>query len=142
MTSFFVLLSLLGAGHALASDSAKEHCRTLHGVLTEEASFGPPGYGETPEQDMPLKLMILRLETPQSLAYEVPGGPVRVAMNVTRVGIHSLNDAVWRRVKELNGKRVEITGCLEEPVRPSERTETVMWIDDPPFERGGEARER
>ena len=102
----------------------------LTGTVVMEHVYGPPNFGETPDQDARYIIPVLHLD---SAVCVVPGSPTRAHMNadtvadVRRVQLFSrrpdgreYNFAAWADA------RVVVLGTLSESVAPGEYTRVVI----------------
>lgn len=101
----------------------------LKGRLVKVSTYGPPGYGETPEKDDPITLAILMLAQPRDLIFSVVDDTLAVENAVGAVGLKYV-DPAW--TDGLFDREVQAVGCLEQPVRGYEKTPVVMWLQMPP----------
>jgi hypothetical protein len=104
---------------------------TLHGTLTERKVYGPPGYGETPDQDAHETILILKLPQPISVGPTADGkgnGSPNLdpAKNVREVQLF-MSRPQTIEVRKFLGQMVIATGTLNESITASQRTK--VWLD-------------
>jgi hypothetical protein len=103
----------------------------LEGMLGELKVYGPPGFGETPDQDERATILILKLPraiTVEPLAHAKAKDSPNLA---TARNIHEVQLFVGRsqtaEARKLLGKNVVVVGTLNEAVAPSQYTK--VWLD-------------
>jgi hypothetical protein len=103
----------------------------LVGTLTERAVYGPPGFGETPAQDIREKIFVLKLAhaisvEPLADAQTQNTANLDPARNIHEVQVFG-DHAVKSEISKMVGKKVVIVGILNESVAPSQYTK--VWMD-------------
>lgn len=96
----------------------------LKGKLVVVEKFGPPGWGETPDQDMKFKVAILRLAEPVN----VQGDPksetnMDTFRNVREIQLSGLHD-----YDEYRDRDVVVRGTLSRGLTAWKATKVVMTV--------------
>jgi hypothetical protein len=133
----FGVLSIVFLTAALATAAQEPSYRydtggvQSRGTLTRRSVYGPPGDGETPEQDERGTILVLRLFQPIAV------GPVSQVVHKDNPNADTFKDVrevqlviprnANHGIDTLFGKVVLASGVLNEQVAPSEYTD--VWMD-------------
>ena len=96
----------------------------LKGKLLVVAKFGPPNWGETPDQDMKLQVPILQLAAPVN----VRGDPNSETNLETFRGIREIQLAGLHDYEEYRNRDVVVRGTLSRGLTRWEFTKVVMTV--------------
>jgi hypothetical protein len=93
----------------------------LHGLVKYEMSYGPPGYGDTPQQDVKIQVPLLVLQKPISVnASDV----FLSAADQTEIQIETSKD-----LRAMSGRCVEVSGTLRGGVTATDITPVVLILE-------------
>ena len=98
----------------------------LEGILTREGRPGAPGYGETPETDERLEILLLGLSSPISVCPDSAGGITDTLRGVAQIQL-SLDPGIVMRTPA-SGQRVTVEGTLSEGITGPQFTSIVMTV--------------
>jgi len=99
----------------------------LSGIVRTEERFGPPGYGEMPDQDARLTIYILELDEAQDICAGSQGGePVSAMNHVRRLQLAgSVHPAILRSHV---GRRIQVNGSLSHQVWGTDFTAMILVV--------------
>lgn len=98
----------------------------LEGTLTREDRLGAPGYGETPETDERLEILMLGLSSPISICPDSAGGITDTLRGVAQIQL-SLDPEI--KIGPLTDiRRVRVEGALSEGVLGPQFAPIVMTV--------------
>lgn len=102
----------------------------LEGALVERKVYGPPGYGETPAQDLRTTILILKLRQPITVepvppvSQDNPNGDTFKHVSEVQLFVSQSQIADARK---LVGHTVTATGTLNEAITASQYTKVWLW---------------
>ena len=103
----------------------------LAGTVRAEHRFGPPGYGETPDKDRRVEILVLHLAQPIDVCADSTTGdahaPVRDVREVQLTG--TLDP---ERVKWMTGATLRVFGTLQRRAWGSDYTDVLIRVDSIP----------
>lgn len=105
------------------------HGIRLEGRLIERTFLGPPGFGETPAQDVREKVLVLVLPRAISVEPAERAQPEDVAKHIRQIQLLILPQERKDSARKLLGKNVVVTGILNEATAPSEHLKVSMTVE-------------
>lgn len=100
----------------------------VEGILISEEKFGPPNFGETPDQDARLQVFIIQLDRPVDIVPATPGSQEGDAMSgVRRVQLEV--SPLPPQTKSLVSRRVVARGQLRQAILPTHFEPVVLTVE-------------
>lgn len=103
----------------------------LTGVVREEPRFGPPGYGETPDKDRKVEILVLHLAQPIDVCADSTTGDAHAAVKGVRA-LQLTGALDPDRVKRMTGSALRVFGTLQRRAWGSDYTDVLIRVDSIP----------
>jgi hypothetical protein len=102
----------------------------LSGTLLEEQKLGPPGYGETPQKDERITILLLRLDQPINVCSDsaVDSSAAMVPTHDLQLVGHLDRGSVHQHV----GREITVYGTLRRQVWGTDYTQVLVRVDSIP----------
>ncbi|MEE3627272.1 hypothetical protein UCD39_25365 [Nitrospirillum sp. BR 11752] len=124
------MVALMGAASVASAASRSLHYEPavveLTGTVVVEDHYGPPNFGETPEEDAKLRVPMLRLDAPVDVAGD-PHSDTNLSSfeDVDQMQIVLVQG---RSVDGFIGKHVTVTGTLAEKLEGGDFTQVLITM--------------
>jgi hypothetical protein len=105
----------------------------LEGTLIERKAYGPPGYGETPAQDVRTAILVLKLAHPISVEPVANADASKTAnldpaKNIREVQLF-IGQSRAADARKLIGRAITATGTLNESITASQYTKVWLQVN-------------
>jgi hypothetical protein len=102
----------------------------LTGQMQEIHKFGPPGFGETPKEDVRLTIVLLRVTEPLDTCAGTFGDASQSALKgLSEIQLDGLDPSL---AKVALGAIVDVYGWLDPGTSSNDFTKIVLWVDSIP----------
>lgn len=101
----------------------------ISGTLVEKIFYGAPNYGETPEKDEKVKVLILKTDYPINVLAQPDQDPEiadKTVRGITEIQVYS-TDKKWD-LKKLKNKKVTLQGLFQTGRTSGQFTEVVLLV--------------